>query len=43
MGIKNLWDLPQTLKQLVQEIKILNEHLADLKKMAADILGWEIK
>ena len=43
MGIKNLWDLPQTLKQLIQEIKIMNENLDDLKKMVADILGWEIK
>jgi len=29
--------------ELLEEIKQLNEHLADIKKMAASYLGWKIK
>jgi hypothetical protein len=36
-------NLIKLLRELIQELKVLNEHLADLKKMTADVLGWEVK
>jgi len=72
MGIWDLLQLPKTLKQLNNELEILNnilsrmvnlpkainiedisvvfanlkdtnEHLADMKKILADLGGWEVK
>jgi len=30
------------IKELVKELKILNEHLRDFKKMVAHFLGWKV-
>ncbi len=31
------------LEELLEQIKILNEHLADFKKMIAPLLGYRVK
>ena len=33
----------ELLKEFMQEIKIMNEHLADLKEMVASTLGFKVK
>ena len=32
----------QLLEALIKELKALNENLADIKRMTADLLGWKI-